>query len=158
MSSERPKRMALIAANGGLDTAYPPLILASTGVAMDFEVAVFFTFYGLYILHKQRMPNLKVSAVGNPAMPISIPSVVGMLPGMSGMATSMMKNWMAKAGTATVPQLLESCVEFGVRLIACQMTMDVMGIKREDLIDGIEIGGAATFLEFAADADITLYM
>lgn len=158
MSDERPKRMALIAAHGGLDDAYPPLILASTGVAMDFEVGVFFTFYGLYILHKERMHNLKVSAVGNPAMPIAIPSMVGMLPGMSGMATNMMKSWMSKAGTATIPELLESCVEFGVRLIACQMTMDVMGIKKEELIDGVEVGGAATFLEYASEADITLYM
>ncbi len=158
MTDERPKRMALIAAHGGLDEAYPPLILASTGVAMEFEVGVFFTFYGLYILHKERKDHLKVAAVGNPAMPIAIPSMIGMLPGMSGMATGMMKKSMAKAGTATINELLDACVEFGVRMIACQMTMDVMGIKREDLIDGVEIGGAATFLEYASEADITLYM
>lgn len=152
------KRMAIISAQGGLDSAYPPLILASTAVAMDFEVAIFFTFYGLNIINKNRNQNLKVAAVGNPGMPISIPTMVGMLPGMQNMATGMMKNWLSKAGTATIDELLETCVEFDVRLIACQMTMDVMGIKREELIDGVEIGGAATFLEFAADADITLYM
>lgn len=153
-----PKRMALIAAQGGLDTAYPPLILASTAVAMDFEVAVFFTFYGLNIINKHRNQKLQVASIGNPGMPVAIPSMVGMLPGMQGMATNMMKGWMSKAGTATIDELLEACIEFDVRMIACQMTMDVMGIKREDLIDGIELGGAATFIDFAADADITLYM
>lgn len=150
------KRLAIISAQGSLDMAYPPLILASTAIAMDFEVAVFFTFYGLNIIKKKR--NLQVAAIANPAMPVPIPSVVGMLPGMQGMATGMMKKWMSDAGTATIDELLSSCVEFDVRMIACQMTMDVLKIKREELIDGIEISGAATFLEFAADADITLYM
>jgi peroxiredoxin family protein len=152
------KKLAIISAQGSLDMAYPPLILASTAVAMEFEVAVFFTFYGLNIINKKRKDNLQVAAIGNPGMPIAIPSVVGMLPGMQTMATNMMKSWLSNAGTASLDELLEMCVEFDVRMIACQMTMDVMGIKREDLIDGIEIGGAATFLEFAADADITLYM
>lgn len=158
MAEDKPKRMALIAGHGTLDAAYPPLILASAGVAMDMEVAVFFTFYGLDIINKKKMARLQVASVGNPAMPVPVPNIVGMLPGMTAMATGMMKSWMNKAGTASVPELVEACQEFGVRFIACQMTMDVMGIKREDLIDGIEIGGAATFLEFAADADITLYM
>jgi peroxiredoxin family protein len=152
------KKLAIISAQGSLDMAYPPLILASTAVAMEFEVGVFFTFYGLNIINKKRKDNLQVAAIGNPGMPIAIPSVVGMLPGMQTMATNMMKSWLSNAGTASLDELLEMCVEFDVRMIACQMTMDVMGIKREDLIDGIEIGGAATFLEFAADADITLYM
>jgi peroxiredoxin family protein len=152
------KKLAIISAQGSLDMAYPPLILASTAVAMEFEVGVFFTFYGLNIINKKRKDNLQVAAIGNPGMPIAIPSVVGMLPGMQTMATNMMKTWLSNAGTASLDELLEMCVEFDVRMIACQMTMDVMGIKREDLIDGIEIGGAATFLEFAADADITLYM
>lgn len=158
MSEDRPKRMALISAHGSLDEAYPPLILASAAVAMEFEVAIFFTFYGLNIIHKEKMHKLKVSAVGNPAMPVPVPSLVGVMPGMMGMATNMMKGWMSKAGTATVPELIEACVEFDVRMIACQMTMDVLGIKREELLDNVEIGGAATFLEYAADADITLYL
>lgn len=151
------KRMALIAGHGTLDAAYPPLILASAGVAMDMEVAVFFTFYGLDIINKKKMHSLQVAPIGNPAMPVPVPNIVGVLPGMTAAATGMMKGWMSKAGTATVPELVEACIEFDVRFIACQMTMDVLGIKREDLIDELEIGGAATFLEYAADADITLY-
>lgn len=158
MSEQKPTRMAIIAANGTLEKAFSPLILASTGAAMDFEVAVFFTFYGLNIIHKKKHKKLKVAPIANPAAPVPVPNIMGMLPGMTWMATKMMKRMMSKANVATLPELLEACVESGVRLIGCQMTMDVMGIKKEDLIDGAEIGGAAMFLEFAKDADITLYM
>jgi peroxiredoxin family protein len=156
MADEKPKRLALIASKGTLDAAYMPLILATTAVAMDMEAAIFFTFYGLDIINKKKMHHLKVSPVGNPSMPMPIPSIVAVIPGMTPMATSMMKSWMKRAGTATIPELIDACLEFDVRLIGCQMTMDVMGIKKEDLIDGVEIGGAATFLEYAIDADISL--
>ncbi len=155
---KKPTRMAIIAAQGKLDDVYPPLILASTGAAMDFEVAIFFTFYGLNIIHKKKNKKLKVAPIANPAAPMPVPNIIGMLPGMTGMATMMMKRMMKKANVADIQTLLDACVESDVRLIGCQMTMDVMGIKKEDLIDGVEIGGAAMFLEFAKDADITLYM
>jgi peroxiredoxin family protein len=126
------------------------------------EVAIFFTFYGLDIVNKKKLEKLKVAPLGNPAMPkvagMAIPNFVGGLPGMTFMATKMMKSWMGNAGVATIPQLLEACIEMDVKLIACQMTMDVLGIDREDLIEELEIGGAASFLEFAQDADITMYM
>jgi peroxiredoxin family protein len=158
MAEEKPKRLALIASKGTLDADYMPLILATTAVAMDMEAAIFFTFYGLDIINKKKIHHLQVSPVGNPAMPMPIPSIVSIIPGMTPMATGMMKGWMARAGTATIPELMDACLEFDVRLIACQMTMDVLGIKPEDLIDGVEIGGAASFLEFAVDADINMFM
>jgi peroxiredoxin family protein len=139
-----------------LDAAYPPLILATSAAAMDMEAAIFFTFYGLEILKKGNADKLQVAPVGNPAMPVPVPNIVGMLPGMTAMATSMMNNWMTKAKVAKLSELLDMAIEFDVKLIACQMTMDVMGIKREELIDGIQIGGAATFLEFASQNAITL--
>lgn len=154
----KPKRMAIIASKGTLDQAYPPLILASTAVALDMEVAIFFTFYGLDIVNKKKLEKLKVAPLGNPSMPVPVPNFIGGLPGMTYVATSMMKSWMNNAGVATVPDLLNACIEMDVKLIACQMTMDVLGIKREDLIDELEVGGAATFLEFAQDADITLFV
>jgi peroxiredoxin family protein len=155
------KRMAIIAAHGSLDAAYPPLILATAAMAMDMEVAIFFTFYGLEILRKGRIDKLQVAPVGNPAMPqpvpgISVPNILGMLPGMTAVATGMMNGWMKKANVAKLSELLELALEGGVRIIGCQMTMDVMGIKKEDLIDGIEIGGAATFIEFASHDAISL--
>ncbi|MBI5179644.1 MAG: DsrE/DsrF/DrsH-like family protein [Nitrospinae bacterium] len=159
MSEERPKRIAIIALNGTMDQAYPPLILASAAVAMDMEAAIFFSFYGLEIIKKNS--NLKVSPIANPAAPapvgnFRVPNIVGMLPGMTDIATLMMKSWMDKAGVASYQKLLEMCIKSGVRMIGCQMTMDVMGVKKEDFVDGIEIGGAATFLDYAADSDISL--
>jgi peroxiredoxin family protein len=150
--------MALIASQGTLDMAYPPLIIASTAAAMDMEAAIFFTFYGLYILHKDRGAKLQVPSLANPGMPIPIPNIVGAMPGMTAMATMMMKNWMGKVKVPSVPDLLDMCVESDVRIIACQMTMDVMGIKKEDLIPNIEVGGAATFLGYASESSINMYM
>ncbi len=155
------KRMAIIALHGSLDAAYPPLIIGTAAVAMDMDVAIFFTFYGLEILKKGNADKLQVSPVGNPAMPqpipgISVPNIIGMLPGMTAVATNMMNGWMKKANTAKLSELLEIAVESGVRLIACQMSMDVMGIKKEDLIDGVEIAGAAAFIEFAAEDAIAM--
>lgn len=163
MNEEKPKRLALIASKGTLDWAYPPLIMASTAIAMDMEAGIFFTFYGLEIIKKN--PNLQVSPIANPAapppvsaVPIGVPNIMGMLPGMTAMATGMMKGWMKSANVATIPKLLESCTTGGVKMIACQMTMDVMGIKREELIDGIEIGGAGLFLDYAIDANTSLFI
>ncbi len=157
-SEDKPKRMAIIASAGTLDAAYPPVILASTAAAMDMEVAIFFTFYGLNLIHKKKSKKLKVSPIANPAAPMPVPNIVGMIPGMTGMATWMMNRWMKKANVAKFLELRDACLESDVRMIGCQMTMDVMGIKEEDIIDGCELGGAASFLEFAKDADITLFM
>ena len=157
MCEETPQRLAIIASHGTLDAAYPPFILGTAAAAMDIEVAIFFTFFGLSILKKGRIDKLKVAPIANPAMPVPVPNILGMLPGMTSVATGMMNSWMKKANVAKLSDLLEMAVESDVRLIACQMTMDVMGIKKEDLIDSIEIGGAATFLEFAADANVSLF-
>jgi peroxiredoxin family protein len=149
-------RLAIIAMHGSLDAAYPPFILGTAGAAMDMEVAIFFTFYGLQILKKGNIDKLQVAPLANPAMPMPVPNLVGAIPGMTAMATSMMNNWMRKANVAKLSELLEVALDSGIRLIACQMTMDVMGFKKEDLIDGLEIGGAATFLEFASHNAVTL--
>jgi peroxiredoxin family protein len=156
MSEGSDKRLAIIAAHGTLDLAYPPFILATAAAAMDMECAIFFTFYGLNILKVGHIDALQVAPLANPAMPMPVPNVVGVLPGMTAMATYMMNDMMHKANVAKLSELLDMAIELKVRLIACQMTMDVMGIKREDLITDIEIGGAATFLEFAAQNAITL--
>jgi peroxiredoxin family protein len=150
------QRLALIASHGTLDMAYPPLILATAAAALDMESAIFFTFYGLEILKKGKADKLKVAPIANPAMPVPMPNIIGMLPGMTAAATMMMNKWMKKAKVAKLSELLAIARESGVRLIACQMTMDVMGIKKEDLIDGLEFGGAATFLEYASHNAITL--
>ena len=154
-------RLAIISTHGSLDAAYPPLILATAAVAMDMEAAIFFTFYGLEILKKGQADKLQVSPIANPAMPqpipgISVPNIIGVLPGMTAVATGMMNGWMKKAKVAKLSELLDMAIEMDVRMIACQMSMDVMGIKKEDLIDGVEVGGAATFLQYASENAIAL--
>jgi peroxiredoxin family protein len=153
------KKLALIASKGTLDWAYPPFILASTASALDYEVSIFFTFYGLTLL-KRDISDLKVTPLGNPAMPMPIPmpNLVQALPGMESMATMLMKQKIANKGVASIEELREICRESGVKLIACQMTMDLFDFKREEFIDGIEIGGAATFFEFAGEADVSLFV
>jgi peroxiredoxin family protein len=155
------KRLVILASHGSMDAAYLSLILATTAVAMDMEAAIFFTFFGLEIIKKGKIDNLKVAPVANPAMPqpipgISVPNILGVLPGMTAVATSMMNSWMKKAKVAKLSELLQTAIEGGVRLIGCQMTMGVMGLEKEDLIDEAEIGGAATYLELASDDAINL--
>ena len=156
MTENTTKRLAILAGHGTLDAAYGPFVLATAAAAMEMEVAVFFTFFGLRILKKGAAKKLKVAPIANPAMPIAIPNIIGMLPGMTCMATWMMNRWFKKAHVTKLSELIEMSKELGVRLIACQMTMDVMRIKKENLIDGVEVGGAATFLEFASRDAITL--
>lgn len=153
------KKLALIASKGSLDWAYPPFILASTAAALDYEVAIFFTFYGLSLLKKD-LSDVKISPLGNPAMPMPIPmpNLVQMLPGMESMATMMMKQKMQAKGVASLEELREACIESGVKLIACQMTVDLFDFKREDMIEAVEFGGAATFFEFAGEADVSLFI
>ncbi|MBX5437623.1 MAG: DsrE/DsrF/DrsH-like family protein [Alicyclobacillaceae bacterium] len=131
MSNQR--RVAIIASQGGLDTAYKVLNIATAAAAMDAEVAIFFTFEGLSIIRKDAAAALTMG------------------PGQ--------EHWMEGFKRANVPaiaELLEVAKASGVKLIGCQMTMDVMGLTVDDFIDGVEVGGAATFLDFAYDADVTV--
>lgn len=152
-------KVAIIASKGTLDMAYPPLILAAAAAAMGEDVEIFFTFYGLNIIKKGGAERLQVAPIANPAMPVPMPNILGMLPGMTPMATWMMRTmFFGKHNVATIAELIEQCKDLGVKFIGCQMTMDVMGIKREDLLDEVEIGGAATFLNFASEAHTTLFI
>jgi peroxiredoxin family protein len=155
----RPKRIAIVASKGTLDAAYPPLILATTAAALDMEAGIFFTFFGLHVVKKSGLDNLKFVPVANPAMPMPMPNLLGALPGMTGLATLMMKQTIKQKHIASIPELMDLAKEAGVKLWPCQMTMDMMDIKREELIDGLqEPVGAATFLEFASTSDITLFV
>lgn len=166
----KPKKLALIASKGTLDWAYPPFILASAAAAMGWEVSIFFTFYGLSLL----LPELEVevSPLGNPAMPmklpfgpesiqkmnLSIPTIFQSLPGFNTTATALMKKTFGNKGVATISELREMCVEMDVGFMGCQMTMGVFGFKEEDFIPETVMCGAAAFLEFASDADVTLFV
>ncbi len=152
------KKFAIIASKGTLDGGYPPFILASTAAALGYDVKIFFTFYGLQLLRKDLNP--KVSPLGNPAMPmpIPVPSIIQIIPGLEWFATKMMKRKLKQKGVASIAELRDICIESGVELIACQMTVDLFDFKQTDFIDGISSGGAATFLEFSSEAETTLYI
>ena len=164
MSAEaNAKSMSIIVTKGTLDWAYPPFILATTAAAMGLEVTMFFTFYGLTLLKKDL--NLKISTLGNPAlempmmgMHIALPNIVSALPGVDGLATGMMKNLIKKKGVASIEELRDMALEADVNMIACQMTMDLFEYKREDMIEGPSIGGAASWVEVATKSDINLYI
>jgi peroxiredoxin family protein len=150
------KKLAIIATKGTLDWAYPPFILASTAAALGYEVQIFWTFYGLQCMKKDL--NLQVTSLGNPGMPMPMPVLLQALPGMQKMMTVMMKQKMKSKGVASVEELRELCIEAEVKMVACQMTVDLFDMNPADFIDGLEFGGAATFFEFAGDADIVLYI
>lgn len=156
------KKLAIIATKGSLDWAYPPFILASTAAALGYQVQIFFTFYGLQLLKKDL--SLEVTPLGNPGMPMPLgmdkwfPVLGTALPGMQSMMTMMMKKKMADKGVASIEELRDLCQEAEVKLIACQMTVDLFDMPTSEFIDGVEYGGAATFFEFAGESDICLYI
>ena len=154
------RKAAIVASKGTLDWAYPPLILASSAAAIGMDASVFFTFYGLNIIHKDAAKKLKVDPVGNPAMPmpVRIPDIVSALPGMVPMASAMMRAKFAKNNVAAIGELLQTAQEAGVRLIACQMTVDVFGYQPGDFIDGVEFVGATAFMAQARRAHVTMFI
>jgi peroxiredoxin family protein len=160
MSEVSKKKMAIIASKGTLDMAYPPLILASTAAAMDVEVQIFFTLYGVDIINKKKYRSLKVAPIANPAMPspVPFPNILGILPGMTSMATVMMNGMIKKINWPSVPELVDACREMEVKMIACTPTLEMTGLTKDDLVDGVVVAGAAEFLDFALDANISLFI
>ena len=154
----RRRRIALVASKGTLDQAYPPLILATTAASLGWEAGVYFTFFGLDIIHQDRLEKLKTASLGNPAGPIQLPNLLGALPGATAAATKMMRKWMDDARMPTVPEFIEMAQGLGVTFFACSTTMGVMGVTENDLIKGCDIAGAAAFLDYAADADVQLFV
>ena len=165
--------LTIISTKGTLDWAYPPFILASTAAALGWNVSIFFTFYGLGLLRKD-ISDLKVSPLGNPGMPMKMPfgpdwfksinwnipnAVQAVVPGFETMATSLMKQTIHNKGVAGIEELRAACIEGGVNLIGCQMTVDLFGFKPDDFIPEVkEYCGAAHFLPMARDADVSLFI
>lgn len=164
--------MSIIATKGTMDWAYPPFILASTAAALGWEVSVFFTFYGLSLLKKDL--DLEVSPLGNPAMPMKMPfgpqwlqninmsipnAVMGNIPGFEKMATAMMKKTTENKGIASIEELRSLCIEADVKLVACQMTVDMFGYNQGEFIPEVtDWIGAASFLPVAQKSDVSLFI
>lgn len=164
--------MTIIATKGTMDMAYPPFILASTAAALGWDVSIFFTFYGLELLKKDL--KLKVSPLGNPAMPMKMPygpqwlkninmnipnAISSNLPGFESMATIMMEQTTKAKGVAGIEELRELSLEAGVNMVACQMTVDLFNFTQDEFIDEVsEWVGAASFLPIASKADVSLFI
>ena len=172
IEDSRTQAMAIIATKGTLDWAYPPFILASTSAALGWDTSIFFTFYGLLLLKKE-IPS-EVSPLGNPAMPMKMPFgpkwfqnmnwnmpnlIMAGVPGFEKVATSLMKKTFKNKGVATVEELRELCIEAEVKMVACQMTVDVFGFEHSDFIDEVsDYVGATYFLPVAAASDVCLFI
>ncbi len=156
---QKTPKLAIIATKGTLDWAYPPLILATTAAALGWDVGIFFTFYGLNIIHKEKSKRLKVAPLGNPAMPMPVPNIVGAIPGMTAMGTTVMKQMFKNHNVASIDELIEMAVDSGVKMWPCGMTLEVFGYKQDDFIDGVQqVCGAAHFIGYAQDADVSLFI
>lgn len=154
-AGDSQRKLSIVATKGTLDMAYPPLVLATTAAAFEWEVTVFHTFWGLEILHEDHSTDLELSAVGNPN--VSVPNAVAALPGMDRVTTRVMERKLDANDTASVEELVETGLEMGVDFQACQMTIDLLGYDAEDFYDGVTVGvGAATALRDMADADVQL--
>lgn len=173
MKANKTPSMAIIATGGTLDTGYLPFILSATAAALGWNASVFFTFYGLQLLKKD-ISDLKVSPLGNPGMPMTVPfgprwfrdinweipnAIQAFVPGFEAVATSLMKRKFKDNGVANLTELRHLCVDAGVHLVACQMTVDLLGFTPDDFIPEVtEYAGAATFLPMARDADVSMFM
>ena len=172
IEANKTPSMAIIATKGTLDWAYPPFILASTGAALGWDVSVFFTFYGLLLLKKNI--DAEVSPLGNPAMPMKMPFgpkwfqnfvwpmpnlIMAGIPGFEKVATTLMKKTFKNKGVASVSELRDLCLEAGVKMVACQMTVDVFGFSKDDFIPEVkDYVGATYFLPVAAKSDVCLFI
>jgi len=170
-AAQRPS-LAIIATKGTMDMAYPPFILASTAAALGWETSIFFTFYGLELLKKDL--QLKVSPLGNPAMPMKMPFgpdwlkrinvpipnlVASNLPGFENFATAMLEQTAKSKGVASIEELRDACIESGVKLVACQMTVGLFNYQQDEFIPEIaDWIGAASYLAEAQKSSICLFI
>jgi peroxiredoxin family protein len=154
----KTKRIALVAAKGTLDQAYPPLILATTAASLGWEAGIYFTFYGLDVIHKKRSRRLKVASLANPSGPVQLPNLLGAIPGATAAATAVMNKWMRDAKMPPITEFIEMAQGLNVKFFACSTSMGVMGVEEKDLIDGCLIAGAAAFLDYASTADVQLFI
>ncbi len=158
------RHMAFICSKGDLDMAYPALIMGWAALGNGVDVSIFFTFWGLDMITKKRVDHLELAPVGNTSMKMSlmgvpgnlgIPQVMGVLPGMTAFATSLMKSKMAKLDVPPVREYLQMLMDAGAKLYGCKMTCDLYDLKKDDFIDGVEsILTASEFVDLTEGAQV----
>ena len=147
------RKLAIICSKGSLDMAYPGLVLANAALMEGIDVTIFFTFWGLEMINRKTMKNLRISPVGNPSM--HMPNIVGVLPGMTAMATSMMKKEIAKLDFPPIDEFIQMIADAGGKLYGCKMSMDMMHLTADDLCDSVQgVVGAMEFMEMSDGAQV----
>ena len=164
MAEEKNRHIAFICSKGNLDMAYPALVMSWAALGNGIDVTIFFTFWGLDIINKSRVDHLQIPPVANTSMKMSmmgvpgnlgIPNIMGALPGMTAFATKLMKDKMAELQVPCVREYLQMLVDAGAKLYGCKMTVDMMGLKKEDFIDGvIDVVTAGDFMDMTEGAQI----
>jgi peroxiredoxin family protein len=153
VTDEQPRKLAIISSKGTLDMTYPGLILANAARSMGIDVLMFFTFWGLDIVTKRKQGNIKVTPVGNPAM--GMPQLIGVIPGVSHMATSMMKKSIDELDVPPVGEFLTMIHDAGAQIYACKLSVDMMKLTKDDFVPEVDgVVSAMDFLEMAEGAQI----
>mgnify|MGYP003574471865 FL=1 len=159
MFEDKERHLCIICSKGTLDMAYPGLVLANAALMEGIDVTMFFTFWGFDMITKKKMDKLEVTPLGNPSMAMpngmGIPNMMSMLPGMTGFATSMMRKEIAKLDFPPVREYMQTIADAGGKMYACKLSMDMMGLEKDDLFDEVEdVVGAMEFMEMSEDAQI----
>jgi len=162
--TEETRKIAFICSKGNLDMAYPALVMGWAALGNGIDVTIFFTFWGMDMINKNRVDHLEIPPVANASMKmnlmgvpgyVGIPQIMGVLPGMTPFATSLMNKKMKELGVPPVREYLEMLVDGGAHLYACKMSVDVFGLKKVDFIDGVEdIVTAGDFMDMTEGAQI----
>jgi peroxiredoxin family protein len=163
--SDEVRKIAFICSKGNLDMAYPALIMGWAALGNGIDVTIFFTFWGLDMITKDRVDHLEIAPIANTSMKMSmmglntgnlgIPNIMGVLPGMTAFATKLMQSKMEALEVPPVREYLQMMVDAGAKLYGCRMTVDMMGLKKEDFIDGvIDVVTAADFMDLTEGSQI----
>jgi peroxiredoxin family protein len=162
--TDENRKIAFICSKGNLDMAYPALIMGWAALGNGVDVTIFFTFWGMDMIRKDRVNYLEIPPVANSSMKMSmmgvpgnlgIPNIMGILPGMTAFSTALMKKKMKALGVPPVSEYLQMLVDAGAKLYACKMSVDMMELKKEDFIDGVvDIVTAADFIDLSENAQV----
>lgn len=163
--SDQPRKIAFICSKGTLDMAYPALIMGWAALGNGIDVTLFFTFWGMDLINKHRIDHLELAPVANTSMKMSmmgvktgnlgIPNIMGVLPGMTAFATKLMRDKINDLDVPPVREFMQMLADAGAKMYACKMSVDMMDLKKEDFVDGVEaIVTAAEFIDMTDDTQI----
>lgn len=163
--SDQPRKIAFICSKGTLDMAYPALIMGWAALGNGIEVTLFFTFWGMDLINKHRIDHLELAPVANTSMKMSmmgvktgnlgIPNIMGVLPGMTAFATKLMRDKISDLDVPPVREFMQMLADAGAKMYACKMSVDMMDLKKEDFVDGVEaIVTAAEFIDMTDNTQI----